>query len=173
MKLKQFFILIACVAVLILFITAFRAVWAMFTKFINCAPRDLSASSSLEGATGSLAGRVFITNISGSACYFSAPEFSLALSDSSSTPLNARSVVSLPAKTLLGPGKNVHLSIAWSNWCGAQIAQPVNLIVTLSGFPQEASYPLRAAGGEFITSGPRCDNTQVSSTLTIRSGPAD
>ncbi len=172
MRLKQFFIPIACVVTLILIVIVLQAVWVVSTKpIMNCTSQDLSVSSSLEGATGSLADVMFLTNVSDSSCYLPAPKFSLVLSDSSGTPLNAVSFVSLPPETLLSSRDSAPLSIVWSNWCGAQITQPVSLVITLSRFSPKILSPLKGAGGVPITDGPRCDNTQASSTLIIKSGP--
>ncbi len=167
MKLKQLIALIGCAVILILFITAFRAVWGTFTRSMYCASKDLSVSSSLQGATGSLAGQVSFTNISDSACYLTNPEFSLSLSDSSGTPLNVKSAVFLPAETLITPKNDVSFTIVWSNWCGMEIAQPVNLVVNIPSSSPEIISPLKNIG-YLVASGPRCDDPQSVSTLTVR-----
>lgn len=185
MKIKQFLILIALVAGVVIVITAFRAAWVLFSNEINCSPRELSVSSSVQGATGGLAGLVSITNISTSSCYLTTPSFFLSLSDSNNTPLDVKILSSLlpSGKDFLRPNASSSFLVVWRNWCGSPINQPVdpvnpssagsphgvNLELHLTGFPSPIISPLKNVGGTPVTGGPRCDDPQSSSTLSIQS----
>jgi hypothetical protein len=64
----------------------------------------------------------------------------------------------------VGPGSVLEIGIFWSNWCGAQPAQPLGLNLTLAGDP--TALPLVPPGGQQIPV-PPCSGPQQPSALSV------
>ena len=166
-KFKQILIVIGLAAIVIFAVTAFLSVQSLFREKITCDPSQLKLSSSMQGATGALAGAATVTNVSASSCFLgSAPRLSLI--DSSGVELPVGVISSIPAgEALLAPGGSASFFLVWRNWCGQLGSDSVNLrlFVGTAGAPVIA--PIRDAGGGPLTGLPRCEDPSASSTLSI------
>jgi hypothetical protein len=94
-----------------------------------CAASQLAATLSLQGATGSLAGGITITNRSSQPCALvGRPKLSFAGATSKWRETRWHGGANIPFDPLapplgslraLAPGRHVSVGIWWSNWCGA------------------------------------------------------
>ena len=166
-KFKQILIVIGLAAVVIFAVTAFLSVQSLFREKITCAPSQLKLSSSMQGATGALAGVVTVTNVSSSSCFLgSSPNLSLIDSNDAELPVSVTS--SAPAgEDLLVPGGSTSFFLVWRNWCGQLGSNSVNLRLSVGMASTPVIAPIRGAGGGPLTGLPRCDDPSASSTLSI------
>jgi hypothetical protein len=125
-----------------------------------------------DGATGSLAGDVAVTNRGSSACVVNgAPEVELRaggttidVAVTTYRTLHADASQVAPP-VLLEPGAQAHSFVLWSNYCGEPLGQVV-VFVTLPGTsqPVQASF---AGPGEDGSLTPRCDVPGAPSSLGV------
>ena len=141
----------------------------------TCLPSDLTASAGWQGATGSMAGGLEVTNVGGHPCVLEGSPRLVQLranitilkpityhgeaTDGSSDP----SVIAGPV--LLEPGGAAGALVVWSNWCPATILVVTSLVVTLpsGGAPIVAG---ATSPGPGIGGVPRCDAPSAGSTFT-------
>jgi Protein of unknown function (DUF4232) len=134
---------------------------------LTCAPEDLKAASDWEGATGSMAGQLTITNVGRLPCVVNgSPRLIRLRSDTTIlAPITYRAGQSTgpgdppgsAAPVLLRPGDQAEAFLVWSNWCGETVLGEASMLVTL---PSGGS-PIVADGFGI----PRCDDPTGESTL--------
>jgi hypothetical protein len=141
---------------------------------LACTAADVSAESNFEGATGSLAGSIVITNAGLAGCVLYGPPLAVelrsgdhVLSVSLTTYHGLLADNPVPATAvLLGPGERASSFVLWSNWCAGDLATLEMLVVLPDG-----SGPLRtspeAIGGNGPVTVPRCDNPAAPSSLGV------
>jgi hypothetical protein len=166
-KFKQILIVIGLAAVVIFAVTAFLSVQSLFREKITCAPSQLKLSSSMQGATGALAGVVTVTNVSSSSCFLeSSPNLSLIDSNGTELPVNITSSAPV-GEDILAPGGSASFFLVWRNWCGQLGPNSVNLRLSVGTASTPVIAPIRDAGGGPLTGSPRCEDPSASSTLSI------
>lgn len=156
-----------------------------------CTPTDLSAETRSEGATGSIAISLSISNRSGAACALQGPP-AVTLIDSSDQPLNLE-IVSLcflcgpsadgaapeatltalaptqtavardlmDGRTALLPGRQVSVFLMWANWCLPFPGGGVRARLTLPGTLGQVT------ANTDLTAGGRCDVPNAPSRLVV------
>jgi hypothetical protein len=124
-----------------------------------------------DGATGSLAGDLEVTNLGSSACVLSGPPEVELRADRITLDVTITTYRSLKADeaqdappVLLGPGANARAFLVWSNYCGEPPGQVVPF-VSLPGTNQlvQASF----GPGEDGSLTPRCDVPGAPSNLGV------
>lgn len=128
--------------------------------------------ASWEGATGSLAGGVEVTNLGSSACVLTGPPHVELRADGATIDVATTTYRSVNADqpseappVLLEPGEQAQAPWIWQNWCGGPLTK-IDVIVTLpdgSG-PVQASYV--GPGGQDGET-PRCDAPDAASSLGV------
>ena len=141
----------------------------------SCAAADLTATASWEGATGSMAGGIGVTNVSSTACVIDGPPKLVVILAGTTTMQTAYVAVDAagpagttpPGPGLLEPGDRGDWWLFWTNWCGNPLV-PTDVLVTLP----DGSGPLHAvpdttiSGAAVGLSRPRCDAPESPSSLT-------
>jgi hypothetical protein len=134
-----------------------------------CRSAALEAQLGLQGATGSLAGGVSLTNRAGESCSLRG-RVEVRFLDGSDpagvhlttlAPQQPEPGVLIPSLRALRPGESAFVPIWWSNWCGE---------------PSPTRLGLRLPSGDMIdlalgTGAPRCDARASPSALAV--GPAE
>ena len=140
-----------------------------------CAPNDLTATAGWQGATGSMAGWLALTNVGQRPCVVNgSPRLIRLRSDTTIlAPLTYQagqdagpgSSTGAAGPVLLRPGDQAGAFLWWTNWCAAMVPIVTSLLVTLpvGGSPIEAR-PTSPGAGFFGT--PRCDQPTARSTFT-------
>jgi hypothetical protein len=133
----------------------------------SCRAGDLHAHLFLQGATGSLAGGVRLTNKGPSACaLLGRPHIVFTGGGASSTRVTLKKLARSPAPPdvladppgslrALQPGKSAGIWLFWSNWCGAR---PDGIDIALPN-GSDLTVPVADA--------PRCDAQQSPSVLSV------
>lgn len=134
----------------------------------TCAPIDLQASASWEGATGSMAGEVDIQNVGSSDCVVNGPPRMIELrTDNARLDVAYHPASQASQPVLLRPKDHAIATLTWMNWCGAnQPVTSVSLTLPDGQGPIEAE-PGGASGpiGPGISGLPRCDAPGTVSSL--------
>ncbi|HEU0080522.1 MAG TPA: DUF4232 domain-containing protein [Candidatus Paceibacterota bacterium] len=132
-----------------------------------CTANDLTGMAALQGASGSLAGTLTVTNSSKRPCAFSHDVTLQILSGSTVLPVVQLQNVSAGSIADLQPGDSVDLRFMWSNWCRAALSAPgaVRLVLASSGY---LKVPFIASSGAPQYDSPRCDSQSLQSYVTIR-----
>jgi hypothetical protein len=140
----------------------------------SCAPADLAATAGWQGATGSMAGGIRVTNRGSTACVIDGPPRLAVIRAGSrimATDYLAANQADLgggaaPGPGLLEPGDVGGWWLLWENWCGSNLT-PATVELTLP----DGSGPLvaRPAASRSVELGsrPRCDAPASPSTLTV------
>jgi len=139
-----------------------------------CAPGDLTATAEWQGATGSMAGGIGVTNVSPTACVLDGPpRLALIIAGSTTMPTAYSASLVLPGGTtppgpgLLEPGDQGRWWLSWTNWCGGDLV-PTTLAVTLpDGSGTVAAVPASSPPGPGMSGKPRCDAPGAPSSLTV------
>jgi hypothetical protein len=129
-----------------------------------CRPGSLAGEAAFQGATGSLAGELRVTNIGTRACTL--PERPTVRITWAGTTLSVRRVQLAARPTplrVLKPGTTAGSVLQWRNWCGdlPSLFRP-RLLVTLG----TVRGTLRVELSDAVTA-PRCDSRYEPSTLAI------
>jgi hypothetical protein len=146
-----------------------------------CLAADFDAVAGYEGATGSMAGAVSLTNRSTTTCALSGRpgihltdaqgnlmpvanlEFNRGESDQTGqTPTPESDNDAL----LVKPRETVYVFFVWSNWCG-NAPGPYTLAVALPGEGGQLNVPALDPQGKPLTLTPRCDQPDATSTISI------
>jgi uncharacterized repeat protein (TIGR01451 family) len=139
-----------------------------------CTPDDLTATAEWQGATGSMAGAIRVTNVSSSACVVDGPpKVALIKAGTTTMPTAYSASQVLPGGTgppgpgLLEPGDQGSWWLFWTNWCGRDLV-PTTVAVTL---PDGGGTVVAVAGsstpGPGMGGTPRCDAPGSPSPLTV------
>ncbi|MDE3097087.1 MAG: DUF4232 domain-containing protein [Chloroflexota bacterium] len=133
-----------------------------------CAAGDVTARVAEQGATGSLAGSIIITNASSTACTLSPPAGAVVprvvIADARGIVLVTGSASASAGSTvLLKPGEKAFVVYVWSNWCGAAPAAPLKVTVSA----RQAEINATLGGGSGAAATPRCDNSAAPSSLSV------
>jgi uncharacterized protein DUF4232 len=137
-----------------------------------CTTAQVMIQASWEGATGTLAGGVAVTNLGSSACVLAGPPQVQLRADGAPIDVTITTYESVNADqpseappVLLEPGDQAQAPLSWYNWCGGPLGE-VGVVVTLPGQsePVQASYVGPAPVG-FLT--PRCDAPDAASSLGV------
>ena len=139
-----------------------------------CTAAVVSAESNFEGATGSLAGAIVITNAGIASCVLSGPPRGAALrSGDQVLRVSVTIYDSLladrpePAPAVrLEPGDRATSFVLWSNWCGGGLPTLTMLAVLPDGSGPLLMSPEGIEGTGPVTV-PRCDNPAAPSSLGI------
>ena len=140
----------------------------------GCAEEDVVAESSLEGATGSLAGGIFITNVGTVPCVLIGPPSTVELrSEHGALDVELRIYRSLRADNseaappvLLEPGGKAESFVLWSNWCAGELSNLEMLVTLPDGNRPIVTVPESIQGTGPVTT-PRCDNPAAKSGLGV------
>jgi hypothetical protein len=137
-----------------------------------CTTAHVRIEAGWEGATGSLAGVVVVTNTGSSACVLAGPPHAQLRADGAAIDVTITTYRSLQVDqpqdappVLLEPGGQAQASLNWSNWCGAQLGK-IDVLVTLP----DGSGPVQASDlgpGQVAGLAPRCDAPDAGSTLGV------
>ena len=140
----------------------------------SCAPADLAATAAWQGATGSMAGGVRVTNRGSTACAIDGPP-RLAVIKAGSRILATHYVAANqadlgggppPGPGILEPGDVGGWWLLWDNWCGSNLT-PTTVELTLpDGSGPVVARPAASRPAE-VGSRPRCDAPGSPSTLTM------
>lgn len=139
-----------------------------------CTPDDLTATAEWQGATGSMAGGIRVTNVSSSACVVDGPPKLAVIKAGTTTMPTAYSASQVlpggtapPGAGLLEPGDEGSWWLFWTNWCGQDLV-PTTLAVTLpDGSGTVAAVPGSSPPGAGMSGRPRCDAPSSPSSLTV------
>jgi hypothetical protein len=139
-----------------------------------CTPTDLTATAGWQGATGSMAGGIGVTNVSSTACVLDGPPRGVVIragTKALATAYTADEHASLggappPGPGLLEPGDAGGWWLVWMNWCGPNLV-PTSIDVTLpDGSGPVVAVPDAAVSGA-MNGTPRCDVRGSPSTLAV------
>jgi uncharacterized repeat protein (TIGR01451 family) len=141
----------------------------------TCRAADLTATAEWQGATGTMAGGIAVTNVSATPCVLDGPPRLVVIKAGTTTMATtyrgsvgrgpAGSVP--PGPGLLEPGDRGGWWLFWANWCGKDLV-PTTLLVTLpdaSGVivaTQDPNSLRLGLGGK-----PRCDAPESPSSLDV------
>ena len=125
-----------------------------------------------EGATGSLAGGVAVTNLASSPCVLVGPPHVELRADGATVDVATTYYRSVSADqpseappVLLGPGEQAQAPMSWQNWCGRPLTKTLVIVTLPSGSgPVLATY-FGPAGQDGET--PRCDVPNAVSSLGV------
>lgn len=140
--------------------------------FPPCTAADVSAESNFEGATGSLAGGITITNAGMASCVLSGPPLEVELRsggrvlDVALTTYDSL-LADRPAPAppvLLGRGDRALSFVQWSNWCGGGLSSLEMLVVLPDGSGPIVTAP-EPIGSTGPAATPRCDDAAAPSAL--------
>jgi hypothetical protein len=133
-----------------------------------CSASDLRASGGVQGATGSIVGPFYVTNIAAKSCRLpKRPDVRILTRLGRVLPVRqrpARLVNAAPVR-VLAPGRRAHTYLYWSNWCGprfdtgARYMRPLRFRLTLPGGS--------ALTLSVTTPPPRCDAPSHASSLGV------
>lgn len=141
----------------------------------TCAPSDLTAKAGWQGAGGSMAGWLDLTDVSQHPCVVNgSPRLIQLQSDTTiltqvtyqtGKDAGPGDETGAAGPLLLQPGDQAGAFLSWTNWCPAMIPVVTSLVVTLptGGSPLIAG-PTSPGPGLFGT--PRCDVPDAGSTFT-------
>jgi hypothetical protein len=129
-----------------------------------CRPGSLAGEAALQGATGSLAGELRVTNVGLRACTL--PERPTVRVSWAGTTLSVRRVQLAASPTplrILKPGARAAARLQWRNWCGElpPSFRP-RLLVTLGRVRGTLRVELRDP-----VAPPRCESRYEPSTLAV------
>lgn len=137
-----------------------------------CAARSLGAAAGLQGATGSVAGSVLISNVGPTTCRLrGTPDVSIINSRGEVLSVQfaptGRGAGGTDAKVgaVLPQGAQTRTFVAWQNWCGSRDAT-VTLVLTLPETAEKLAAPVVGPNGDAIAAYPRCD-TAGGSILSV------
>jgi photosystem II stability/assembly factor-like uncharacterized protein len=131
----------------------------------HCFVGRLGAAGGWQGATGSMAGVIWITNTGKTPCSLSGRP-SVRLLDDRGQPLDvqARELQGGQPATLVtllpGVERGAQFSVVWRNWCGS--ATPLTVQIVL---PQ--SHDILRVADQGFSSRPRCDERSAGSSIAI------
>jgi len=139
-----------------------------------CTPADLTATADWQGATGSMAGGIGVTNVNSTACVLDGPPKLVVIKAGTTTMPTAYSAAGAgaggtepPGPGLLEPGDHGSWWVFWTNWCGQDLV-PTSVTVTL---PDGGGTVVAVAGsstpGPGMGGTPRCDAPGSPSSLTV------
>jgi hypothetical protein len=136
-----------------------------------CGVNDVAlAASGWSGATGSMAGRATVINVSTVPCEVSGtPHLELLASGGGRIASGSAHVVGSPVT--LVPGGSASVTMVWSNWCGNGRLRPLTLQMSLAGIDGAIQEPIVAPdqpgviGGPSANSVPRCDVPSLPSSI--------
>jgi hypothetical protein len=106
-----------------------------------CSASDLRVSGGVQGATGSIVGPFYVTNVAGSSCRLPRrPDIRISTRDGGVLPVRQRpaGLVNAAPVRVLAPGRRAHTYLYWSNWCGpwparrAGLTRPLRFRLTLT-----------------------------------------
>ncbi len=146
----------------------------------SCLAEDLKAVAGYQGATGSMAGGVSFTNVSATSCVLEGrpgihvTDAKGSLMPVANLPFNGGAEgEGTPAPTMeskgplvLRPGETAFVFFKWQNWC-AHAQGPFTLAVALPGEGGQLNVPAQYPGGKPISTTPRCDQSDATSTIII------
>jgi Protein of unknown function (DUF4232) len=150
----------ACIAAILL------AVPATGTSAPACSASGLRVSGGVQGASGSIAGPFYVTNVARTSCRLpSRPHMRIVAREGGVLPVRqvpSRLANAAPVR-VLAPGRRAHTYLHWSNWCGPWPAGRGRLTRALR-------FRLTLRGGDALTLSvrtppPRCDVPGSPSTL--------
>lgn len=138
-----------------------------------CTPADLTATADWQGATGSMAGGIGVTNDSSTACVLDGPPKLVVIKAGTTTMPTAYSAagarpggIDPPGPGLLEPGDHGSWWLFWENWCGQDLV-PTSVTVTLpDGSGTVVAVPGSSTPGPGMGGTPRCDAPGSPSSLT-------
>jgi hypothetical protein len=130
-----------------------------------CASSNLAATAGVQGATGSLAGSVVVTNRGSTACQLAGIPL-VHLVDASGQSLAVQQVVPADLKpaspVVVQPGQTAAALVVWRNWCGPAPAEPIRIALALPDGGQVSATLDRPR--PYL---PRCDAPQSGSQLAV------
>ncbi|HVB64628.1 MAG TPA: DUF4232 domain-containing protein [Nitrolancea sp.] len=145
----------------------------------TCLPKELKATASYQGATGSMAGSIIFTYSGSGTCILAGiPEIQIV--DANGQVLKTSQIATSLGTSLkpliLESGQQAALPFTWSNWCpagtldtSAATPEAAGLLfqVRLSKTSGVITAPVLETDGTPITSVPRCITAQEDSTLSV------
>jgi hypothetical protein len=150
----------------------------------SCEAGDLQAVAGWQDAVGAMSGAVAFTNGSDTSCALQGRP-GIHLLDATGALMPVANVdldpffgnpdvtpVAYAPVILLRPGEKSFVRFVWSNWCGTQKG-PFQLAIALPGAGGQITVPARDATGNPLDTSPRCDATDVTSTISIGTFQAD
>ncbi len=132
-----------------------------------CTANDLTGMAHLQGASGSVAGTVSVTNSSKRPCMFS-HDVRLQLL-SGNTALNIIQTANYSSGTLsdMMPGDTVDLGFVWGNWCRSALSSAASVRVMLASGEGYLKVPFIAADGRAQSDSPSCVASSTQSYIYI------
>lgn len=145
----------------------------------NCQTRNLAATADYQGATGSMAGSIIVTNTGAEACRLSdVPKVRILDPNVQALTIDQKTMSvdgNLQPVTLL-PGQQASLFFVWSNWCppgtlettsASPVAGGVSFQVALASDGDTLTAAARHEDGKPVSLLPRCDAPGAASTLSV------
>ncbi len=140
----------------------------------TCGPGDLAATAEWQGATGSMAGGIQVTNVSSTACVLEGPPKLVVIEAGKRTMVTAYvpgagpgpAGTEPPGPGLLEPGDRGSWWLFWSNWCGADLLPTAVRVSLPGGNGTLVAVPGASRVGPGIGGTPRCDAPDSPSSLT-------
>jgi hypothetical protein len=146
-----------------------------------CRAANLSAQADYQGATGSMAGSIILTNTGSGACVLRGTP-KMQLLDGNGQPLKTEqktmTLDGTEQAVTLEPGQQASLFFVWANWCPAGTAETaaaspidggVSFQVTLPHDGGSFTVAAKRSDGTPDTLVPRCDALDRASTLSVGS----
>ena len=141
----------------------------------TCVPGDLTATAGWQGATGSMAGWLGLTNVGNHTCVVNGSPRLIqlragdaildAVTYEAGKDAGPGDSTGVAGPVLLRPGDQAGAFLLWTNWCPEMIPAVSALLVTLpSGGSPLVAGPTSPGPGFFGT--PRCDQPMMGSTFT-------
>ncbi|MHB1417068.1 MAG: YCF48-related protein [Chloroflexota bacterium] len=136
-----------------------------------CDASDLTGTAWWQGATGSMAGSIVLTNQSSSECLLGGtPSVELTDGEGKALPVSYTTFDKDgkgPQDVLLAPGGQASIFFVWSNWCGAAPALPVTFHIVLPDDKGSIDTPALNPDGMPRDILPRCDAPAAGSILSV------
>lgn len=148
----------------------------------GCLAGDFKAVAGYQGATGSMSGGVILINVSATPCTVQGrpgihltdakgnllPVANLQFNRDATANGTPTTAPNSAGPLLLESGATAFVFFVWSNWCG-QAEGPFTLAVALPGEGGQLNVPAQDPEGKPLTSAPRCDQSDATSTISIGS----
>ncbi|MDA8218521.1 MAG: YCF48-related protein [Dehalococcoidales bacterium] len=136
-----------------------------------CEAADLTGTAWWQGATGSMAGSIVLTNQSSSECLLGGtPSVELTDGEGQALPVSYTTFNTDgkgPRDVALAPGQQASIFFIWRNWCGAAPALPITFRIALPGDRGSIDTSALNDDGTPRDILPRCDAPSAGSTLSV------
>lgn len=135
-----------------------------------CKAEQLSGTAAWQGATGSMAGPVMLTNTSSTPCTLQGSP-KLEILDAQGQPLELKDTLMSSnqesKQVVLQPKDKARVMLVWRNWCKQGSLGNLSVRVTLPDNGGQVVAPVQDLGPRTVPLTPRCDAPDQPSTLSV------